>query len=289
MIKLWSMEAFAHGAEVVSYFRWRQAPFGQEQMHAGLLRPDNHPAPGLLEVAEVAQDIASRPDVEAGQAEVAVIFDDESAWPIQVQPQGQAQDYFALVFEMYRALRRLGLNVDVIAKDASPQGYKLIAAPGLLQVPVALQTSNALKIFGPRTGAKTADFSIRPNLPPDLCGLNCRITQVESLRADMRIPLEGGGYVQHWFETLETNEKTLIQTADGLHTVIRADHSVYIAGQHDPGSLDTLYDGWAKELGLTCSKMPTGVRQRCTEQHGLIFNQLPAIKPSRACNCRPHR
>ena len=38
-------EAFAHGAELVSYFRWRQAPFAQEQMHAGLLRPDHRDAP----------------------------------------------------------------------------------------------------------------------------------------------------------------------------------------------------------------------------------------------------
>jgi beta-galactosidase len=41
MVRLWSWEAFAHGAETVSYFRWRQAPFAQEQMHAGLLRPDS--------------------------------------------------------------------------------------------------------------------------------------------------------------------------------------------------------------------------------------------------------
>ncbi|MEM9224828.1 MAG: beta-galactosidase, partial [Pseudomonadota bacterium] len=34
MVRLWCLEAFAHGAEVVSIFRWRQAPFGQEQMHA---------------------------------------------------------------------------------------------------------------------------------------------------------------------------------------------------------------------------------------------------------------
>ncbi|GIR86278.1 MAG: hypothetical protein CM15mP85_29020 [Rhodobacterales bacterium] len=36
MVRLWSWEAFAHGAEAVCYFRWRQAPFAQEQMHAGL-------------------------------------------------------------------------------------------------------------------------------------------------------------------------------------------------------------------------------------------------------------
>ena len=39
MVRLWTLEAHAHGAEVVSYFRWRQAPFAQEQMHAGLNLP----------------------------------------------------------------------------------------------------------------------------------------------------------------------------------------------------------------------------------------------------------
>ena len=36
MVRLWTWEALAHGAEVVSYFRWRQAVSGQEQFHAGL-------------------------------------------------------------------------------------------------------------------------------------------------------------------------------------------------------------------------------------------------------------
>ncbi|MEK9978550.1 MAG: beta-galactosidase, partial [Paracoccaceae bacterium] len=35
MVRLWTWEAFAHGAEAVCYFRWRQAPMSQEQMHAG--------------------------------------------------------------------------------------------------------------------------------------------------------------------------------------------------------------------------------------------------------------
>ena len=39
MVRLWTWEALAHGADVVSYFRWRQAPFAQEQMHAGLNLP----------------------------------------------------------------------------------------------------------------------------------------------------------------------------------------------------------------------------------------------------------
>ncbi len=48
MMRLWAWEAYAHGAEAVCYFRWRQAPFAQEQMHACMLRPDNADAPALL-------------------------------------------------------------------------------------------------------------------------------------------------------------------------------------------------------------------------------------------------
>lgn len=45
MVRLWTLEAMAHGAELVSYFRWRQFPQAQEQHHAGLLRSDGVAAP----------------------------------------------------------------------------------------------------------------------------------------------------------------------------------------------------------------------------------------------------
>ena len=64
MVRLWSWEAFAHGAEAVCYFRWRQAPFAQEQMHAGLLRPDSADAPALAEAKQVAKEISEAPSVE---------------------------------------------------------------------------------------------------------------------------------------------------------------------------------------------------------------------------------
>ena len=57
MVRLWSWEAFAHGAGCVSYFRWRQAPFAQEQMHAGLNTPDNRLDVGGNEAAQVADEI----------------------------------------------------------------------------------------------------------------------------------------------------------------------------------------------------------------------------------------
>jgi len=66
MVRLWSWEAFAHGAGCVSYFRWRQAPFAQEQMHAGLNTPDNRLDIGGHEAARVAGEIRA---VAAAQAD----------------------------------------------------------------------------------------------------------------------------------------------------------------------------------------------------------------------------
>ncbi|MEZ5449064.1 MAG: beta-galactosidase [Thiolinea sp.] len=80
MVRLWTWEAFAHGAEVVAYFRWRQAPMAQEQMHAGLLRPDSMAAAGLAEVETVARELADAPAIAPLQAEVALLFDYQADW-----------------------------------------------------------------------------------------------------------------------------------------------------------------------------------------------------------------
>lgn len=57
MVKLWSWEVFSHGAEAVSYFSWRQAPFGQEQMHSGLHLPDESKSSAYYEVKELGEEL----------------------------------------------------------------------------------------------------------------------------------------------------------------------------------------------------------------------------------------
>jgi hypothetical protein len=57
-VRLWTHQAIAHGAEVVSYFRWRAAQGAQEHMHAGLLRHDRTPDRALLEAEAAAHDLA---------------------------------------------------------------------------------------------------------------------------------------------------------------------------------------------------------------------------------------
>jgi hypothetical protein len=59
MVRLWTWEAFAHGAEVVSYFRWRQFPAGAGADARRGPPPPRRPPPrrGYNEVAQVAREL----------------------------------------------------------------------------------------------------------------------------------------------------------------------------------------------------------------------------------------
>ena len=276
MVRTWSWEAIAHGAEVVSYFRWRQAPFAQEQMHAGLLRPDSADAPGLAEAMQVASEIAAIGDVDPVAAPVALVFDYESAWAWNIQPQGKDFDYFRLVFDMYRGLRRLGLSVDILPPNCSDlSAYKLVLAPGLMRLRDELRGAIARfdghVMFGPRAGSKTADFAIPANLPPELPGITQRVARVESLRPGAERPLKTGAFLR-WFEHLDGAGDVHLHMADGQPALVGQGKSRYLAGWPDRVALDSILRGLCAEAQIDTLEMPEGVRIRDTAQHRFMFN-----------------
>jgi beta-galactosidase len=280
MARLWAWEAFAHGAEAVCYFRWRQAPFAQEQMHAGLLRPDSEPAQAFAEVATVAQELAAMPDQGTATAPVALVFDYASAWAWAVQPQGRDFDYFRLVFAWYRSLRRLGLNIDIIAPDTGDlSAYSVVLAPGVatLSDPIlgALAAFKGHAMVGPRTNAKTAEFATPVPLPPNLPGLAAKVARVESLPPDVPVPLEQGGQVRHWREKLDTSGQVVESFADGWPAIVRAGAIRYLAGWPDDDTLDRILTALCHDAGVHVDRMPEGLRRRDSATHRFWFNYNP--------------
>ncbi|MBS0123245.1 beta-galactosidase [Thetidibacter halocola] len=277
MVRLWTWEAFAHGAEAVLYFRWRQAPFGQEQLHAGLLRPDSAAAPGLTEAAQVARELADAPLVTQAQAAVALIFDHASDWAWRVQPQGRGLSYFGLVFDLYRALRRAGLSIDILSTAARDfTGYRVILAPGMMQMSddlkTALNTSGAEILVGPRSAARTDDFRIPVPLPPAWPGLDVTVARLETLRPDMPRPLAGGGAAQYWIETLEGTADSLMALEDGTPVAMREGRVTYCGAWLDEPGLDRLVAGLCARAGLPCHALPDGLRIRDTAAERFWFN-----------------
>ncbi|MEP2641441.1 beta-galactosidase [Roseobacter sp.] len=278
MVRLWSWEAFAHGAEVVSYFRWRQAPFAQEQMHAGLKRPDNADAVGLLEAAQVGREIAEMPDIALQKAAVALVFDYPSAWAWDVLPQGAGFSYFRLMLDAYRALRRAGFSIDIVPSTATDlSDYALVLAPGLATTPQTLcaAMANTVALVGPRSNAVTHDLTIPTPMGPDLRGLDVVVARVESLPPDVRRPVRGGGAVQHWMEDLQGTAPTVFETETGQPVVKGADDLHYLGAWPDATLWDRIIAGLAQRAGLTPQSLPQGVRLRDTATHRFAFNYGP--------------
>ena len=224
MVRLWSWEAFAHGAGCVSYFRWRQAPFAQEQMHAGLIRRIT----GSMSAAARRRRLREENSHGAGGAwrdanaairsKVALVYDYEAKWLFEIHPQGADFHYPRFAFEYYSALRALGLDVDVVPVDAPLDGYSLIVVPPLPVVPadlaVRLARSGAQVVLGPRTGSKTRDLRIPTNLPPGALAsvLPPRVWRVESMRpnvtervrlADSQDASVDDGHARHWRDFID--------------------------------------------------------------------------------------
>jgi len=277
MVRLWTLEAMAHGAELVSYFRWRQAPFAQEQMHAGLLRPDRTDDQGAIEARQAAREIDRIGPVGPPPKSVALVFSYEAAWVTDTQPQGRGFSALRLAFEAYSALRRQGLDVDIVAPDAPLSGYAMVVVPCLPIVPhgLAKQLSSfrGPVLIGPRSGSKTESFRIPDALPPGALKslLPLRVVRVESLRPGWSEPADGfsvGGWLEH-VETDLPAEETL---DDGRGTVFVSGQARYLAGWADAALLDRLVRRMAGEAGLTPVALPDGVRMRRASDLCFAFN-----------------
>lgn len=280
MVRFWTWEAFAHGAEVVSYFRWRQAPFAQEQYHAGLLRPDGVAAPGFDEARQVAEELDSLPDVEASQAPVALVVDYASAWAWTVQPQGVGCDYFRLVFEVYRGLRKLGLSVDILpAESGDLTGYRLVMITGLITPPTllmdAIRSTDAQVVLGPRTGAKTAALSIPVPLPPAIPYLDVTVARVETLRPDMPVQVRSGGAVTLWREELEGNATVMDEDMEGRPITMRQGNLTYLGGWPDPQFLRHILIRACADAGMETIDLPPDIRVREAGATRFVFNHGP--------------
>jgi len=272
MVRLWSWEAFAHGAGCVSYFRWRQAPFAQEQMHAGLNTPDNRLDMGGAEASVVAKEIEQV--LEAGgessvSTKVALVWDYEAKWLFEIHPQGADFHYPRFAFEYYSALRSLGLDVDVIPVDAPLDGYKMIVVPPLPVVPAdfadRLAASGAQVVLGPRTGSKTVNLTIPAALPPGegiAKLIPIRVWRVESMRPNVTEKVDQRGEARHWRDFIETNNGVQIEAsfADGHPAIVRSGSVLYLASLFDETLTQDIFLNVAKAAGLDAAPLPDGIR-----------------------------
>ncbi|MEM9014544.1 MAG: beta-galactosidase [Pseudomonadota bacterium] len=285
MVRLWTAEAFAHGAECVNYFRWRQAPFAQEQMHAGLERPNGSPAPAFNEAKEAAKDIASLKKIDPKPTSpVAIIFSYDAAWLFETQPQGGTWRYPAIVFEWYSALRRFGVDVDFIRDTDDFNSYHLIVCPSLPILPDSFvarcANSTAKFLFGPRTGSKTREYQVPPDLAPGALRelIPLTVTHSESLPEWRRenATLHGAEIAgKTWLDHVETELAPIAARDDGAGLWFREGRVSYLTTLPDEVFLGLVMHAHLTDAGVANLLLPPDLRIARTETQTFAFNYGP--------------
>jgi len=218
MVRLWGWEAFAHGAELVSYFRYRQAQAAQEQMHTALCLSNGDEDDAAAEVKMLSEEVQLLMEVphEHQAADVAMVFDyaGDQAARIQ-QPDGQHYDPLVFIQSVYSAVRQLGMQVDFVSSNSSLNNYKLnnykliIVANSTVSDQILvdkLAATNAHIVLFPRTGSKTSACSIPDTLPPGAFQtlLDIKITRTESLPADLELITDKKHRMVDWRERVDS-------------------------------------------------------------------------------------
>ena len=273
-VRMWTWEAFAHDAEVVSYFRWRQAPYAQEQMHAGLMHCDNSPAMGSKEALQVSKEIQEIKLPPTQKADIALLHDYEACWMTEIDGQTQDFHYTRLMLDFYKSIRINGGSLDIVGKNTDFTGYKLIIIPSFVhldeEIFSRITLSGAKILAGPRTGVKTNGFQIPHNL--SLEGLGFKVTRVDALPQELPIEVEWKGIKGHinvWREQGQCSGTSDGKGIDDMPVVTTGNKGSYLCGWPDENLLKAIMKEQMLSAGLTTVSLPEYLRVR--QRGNLLF------------------
>ena len=131
MIKGYSLQAFAHGADTVVHFRWRNAAGGAEMHWHGLIDHSNVPGRRFTEFAELCKEAKALKAVCDTEiySDIAILYSPEDEYAFKIQPQTNGMYYMEQPMLLHSAFTKHGLNVDVIHQCEELTGYKIVVAP----------------------------------------------------------------------------------------------------------------------------------------------------------------
>ncbi len=145
MMRAWSYQALARGADGILYFQWRQSERGAERFHSAML-----PHTGTESVAWKAvcglgaelKEISEHMDAPAHGA-VGIMLDWDSWWSIEQAGLPSTIDYLSSVRAWYHTLYEMGVAVDFVQASSDLGRYAAVIVPTMF-----LATGEALATLG---------------------------------------------------------------------------------------------------------------------------------------------
>lgn len=147
-IRLWAWQSVAHGAEMILYFRWRTCRFGREQYWRGILDHTGRPGERYRTVAGMGREVGGLAGVLAGlerRTRAAILMDYDSCVSLGLGGGAPKLNYRAHAQSFWEALRKRGINADVLYEPPQTVQYDLLVAPAMRLVD--RQSADRLRTF----------------------------------------------------------------------------------------------------------------------------------------------
>jgi len=129
-MRLLAWHPFAHGTDGMTYFRWRVAWFGHENLWGGIVRHDGAFHPNVQPSArKVGEELEKAGPLMAGsrvESQVAFLRSQDSVWALARQPQQERLNYDKHLVDYYRAGIRFGVNMDVVEAGEELDRYRVL-------------------------------------------------------------------------------------------------------------------------------------------------------------------
>ena len=134
VMRLWSYQAVAHGADAVLFFQMRQSRGASEKEHGAVIthggRSDTRVFREVAGLGEELEALAGEIVGARTYAKVALVFDWDSWWAVEISDgPSRHVSYQQTLIAYYRALYERNVAVDVVPTGADLAGYDVVVAP----------------------------------------------------------------------------------------------------------------------------------------------------------------
>ncbi|MEN3613795.1 beta-galactosidase [Plantactinospora sp. ZYX-F-223] len=133
LMRLWSWQAVAQGADAVLFFQWRQAVGGAEKFHSAMVPHGGTRTRTHQEIRALGRELAQVGELAGTRvrAEVALVHDWANWWALESDAHPAALDLLETAQAHYDPLFDAHVSCDVVPPTADLSGYRLVVVPNL--------------------------------------------------------------------------------------------------------------------------------------------------------------
>ncbi|WFR60171.1 beta-galactosidase [Anaerocolumna sp. AGMB13025] len=134
VMRLWSYQAAAHGADAIMFFQMRRSIGACEKYHGAVIDHVGHEHTRVFrEVTALGEELKQLGDKTLGavsDAKTAILFDWDNWWALEYSAGPSCElKYQDEILNYYSALHEQNIPVDIIGSDDELSKYKIVIAP----------------------------------------------------------------------------------------------------------------------------------------------------------------